>query len=319
MRWRTLGNSGLQVTSVSLGSWLTYGGSVGDDEAAKCIDRAWELGVRFFDTADVYAGGRAEEVVGRALRSRERSSYVLATKLFWPMGETPNERGLSRKHVIEGCHASLRRLRHDHVDLLQCHRADPETPLEETCRAMDDLVRAGDVLYWGVSEWPADRIAAAVEVCRSAGWTLPISNQPQYSALNRVIEAEVLPVCERDGLGSVVWSPLAMGVLTGKYRSADDLPEGSRAASGSGVSREYLAQPVLDAVAALRPVAEEAGCTLAQLALAWCLRLPAITSVIVGASRPEQLDETCAAADIDLSPAAVDAVDRILGPHAVRG
>jgi len=318
VRYRSLGRSGLKVTTVSLGSWLTYGGSVDDAVARACIDRAWELGVRFFDTANVYSAGKAEVVVGRALASRPREAYVLATKLFWPMGDTPNERGLSRKAVFEQCHASLRRLGVDHVDLYQCHRFDPETPVEETCRAMDDLIRRGSVLYWGVSEWSAEQITEAVEICRSAGYAVPVSNQPQYSALYRRIEADILPTCARLGLGSVVWSPLAMGILTGKYRSVDQLPPGSRATTPSGgFMREYLTQEVLDAVAELRSDAAEAGCTLAQLSLAWCLRRPEVSSVIVGASRPEQLDETVAAADLDVDPALFDAVDRILGSIAV--
>lgn len=320
MRYRSVGRSGLKVTAVSLGSWLTYGGSVDDAVARACIDKAWELGVRFYDTANVYSGGRAEVTVGRALAARPREAYVLATKLYWPMGDTPNERGLSRKAVFEQCHASLRRLGVDHIDLYQCHRFDTETPLEETCRAMDDLIHRGSVLYWGVSEWSAPQITEAVEICRAAGYAVPISNQPQYSALYRRIEADILPTCGRLGLGNVVWSPLAMGILTGKYRSVDQLPPGSRATTSSGgFMREYLTQGVLDAVAELRGVAAEAGCTLAQLALAWCLRRPEVSSVIVGASRPEQLDETAAAGDLDMDAALFDAVDRILGPVAMRG
>jgi voltage-dependent potassium channel beta subunit len=320
VRYRSLGRSGLRVTAVSLGSWLTYGGSVDDAVARACIDHAWELGVRFFDTANVYAGGKAEVVVGRTLASRPREAYVLATKLFWPMGDTPNERGLSRKAVLEQCHASLRRLGVDHIDLYQCHRYDPETPLEETCRAMDDLIHRGSVLYWGVSEWTAEQITEAVELCRAAGYAPPVSNQPQYSALYRRIEVDVLPACARLGLGNVVWSPLAMGILTGKYRSVDELPPGSRATTASGgFMRQFLTQRVLDAVAELRGVAADAGCTLAQLALAWCLRRPEVSSVIVGASRPGQLDQTIAAADLDLDAGLFDAVDRLLGPVAADG
>lgn len=320
MRWRHLGSSGLQVTTVSLGSWITYGGSVSDDQATACIDRAHELGVRFFDTANIYAGGEAEVVMGRALKQRRRESIVLATKVFWPMGETPNERGLSRKHIREQCELSLRRLGTDYVDLYQCHRYDDATPLAETCAVMDDLIRQGKVLYWGVSEWTAQQIEAAVELCRERGWSEPVSNQPQYSALYRRIENDVLPTSARLGVGNVVWSPLAMGILTGKYRRVDDVPEGTRASSQSaGFMREYFTQEVLDAVAAAGDVARDAGCTVAQLSLAWCLRRPEVSSVIVGASRPQQLDETCAAADLDLADSAWDAVDRLLGPVAVSG
>jgi voltage-dependent potassium channel beta subunit len=318
MQFRPLGRWGLHVTAVSLGSWITYGGTVEDDVAADCIDRAWELGVRFFDTANIYAGGEAEKVVGRTLAKYPREAYVLATKVFWPMGETPNERGLSRKHVTEQINASLRRLGHDYVDLYQCHRWDEATPLDETCRVMDDLVRQGKILHWGVSEWTAGQIEAAVDLCERRGWSAPISNQPQYSLLYRAIESDVLPACERRGLGSVVWSPLAQGVLTGKYRSVSDLPAGSRATGPSaGFMRGFLRQDTLDRVQQLEDVARGVGCTLAQLALAWCLREPAISSVIVGASRPDQLDETCAAADITLSADVIEEIDDVLGPVAV--
>jgi voltage-dependent potassium channel beta subunit len=319
MHFRPLGRWGLHVTAVSLGSWITYGGTVEDDVASACIDRAWELGVRFFDTANVYASGSAERVVGRALSKYPRESYVLATKVFWPMGPTPNERGLSRKHISEQVTASLRRLGVDYIDLYQCHRSDEATPLDETCRVMDDMIRQGRILYWGVSEWNAGQIDAAVDLCERRGWSPPVSNQPQYNALVRSIEREILPTCVRRGLGSVVWSPLAQGVLTGKYHSVDELPEGSRATGPSaGFLRAFLKQDVLDRVQRLRPVADKAGCTMAQLALAWCLRDRAVSSVIVGASRPEQLDETVAAADITLSEEVIAEIDDILGPVAVR-
>ena len=315
MRYRNLGRWGVKVSTVGLGSWLTYGGSVGDDVATACIARAYDVGVNFFDTADVYSGGRAEEVVGRALAGYPRESYVLATKVYFPVGEGPNDRGLSRKHVFEQCHGSLRRLGVDYVDLYQCHRFDPTTPLEETCRAMDDLVRHGKVLYWGVSEWSADQIARAVEVCRSEGWAVPVSNQPQYSALYRRIEARVLPVCADLGVGNVVWSPLAGGVLTGKYATPHDVPEGSRASGPEGqFLKAWLRPEVLDAVQKLRPVAEDAGATTAQLALAWCLRQPMVSSVIVGATRPEHVDDNAAAADLDLGADVFAAVDAVLEP-----
>jgi aryl-alcohol dehydrogenase-like predicted oxidoreductase len=317
MRYRKLGRSGLHVSVVGLGSWLTFGGSVEEESARACIARAYERGVTFFDTANVYARGRSEEVVGRALASFRRDSIVLATKVYFPMGNGPNDRGLSRKHVSEQCHASLRRLGVDYVDLYQCHRYDRETPLEETCAVMNDLVRAGEILYWGVSEWNADQIAAAAALARARGWAEPVSNQPQYSALWRRIEANVLPVTEQYGLGNVVWSPLAMGILTGKYTDAAKPPAGSRAAGSSAdMMDRYFTQPVLDAVAALQPLAREAGSSLGALALAWCLRRPEISSVIVGATTPAHIDDNVAAAELDVAPEIFARMDAILEPVA---
>ena len=309
----------MRVSAVGLGSWITYGGTVEEDVARQCLLRAYELGVTFFDTANVYARGRAEEVVGRTLRELPRGSYVLATKVFFPMGDGPNDKGLSRKHVHEQVHASLRRLGVDHIDLYQCHRYDESTPLEETCRVMDDLIRQGKILYWGTSEWSASQIAHAVDLCRSEGWAPPASNQPQYSALYRRIEKAVLPTCEDRGVGNVVWSPLAQGVLTGKYTSVDDVPADSRAAGEQGNSMQgFLKQNVLDAVQGLRPVADEAGCTIAQLSLAWCLRQRAVSSVIVGATKPQHVDDNVAAAELDLPAEALDRVTEILDPVAHR-
>lgn len=319
MQHRRLGRWGLSVSAVSLGSWLTYGGSVGEDAAIACIRRAYDLGVTFFDTANVYAAGAAEEVVGKALAGVERSSVVIGTKVYNPMGDGPNDRGLSRKHVSEQLDASLRRLGVDYIDLYQCHRYDTATPLEETCRVMDDAIRAGKILYWGVSEWNADQIAAAVDLCSARGWAPPVSNQPQYSALWRRIEERVLPVSRERGLGTVVWSPLAMGVLTGKYTSVDDLPPDSRAASQDAVfMRRFLTQEILDAVARLRPLADEAGITMAQLALAWVLHQPGVSSVIVGASRPDHVDDNVAAADVVLDDDLVARMDAVLEPVVLR-
>jgi aryl-alcohol dehydrogenase-like predicted oxidoreductase len=313
MRTRRLGDAGVRLSVVGLGSWLTYGGSVEEATARRCIERAAELGVNFFDTANVYGRGRAEEVVGRALAALPRDSYVLATKVYFPMGEGPNDRGLSRKHVFEQCHRSLRRLGVEYVDLYQCHRWDEETPLEETCRAMDDLVRQGKVLYWGVSEWRAGQIRRAVEICRERGWTPPSSNQPEYNALQRSVEDEVLSVTRELGLGNVVWSPLAQGILTGKYRSVDSLPPDTRAASPQGgFMLRYLRPEVLEGVTRFRAVADAAGCTPAQLAIAWCLRRPEVTSAILGATAEQHVDEGVAAAAIDLGPDLVEAVDRAL-------
>ena len=313
MQYRKLGRWGVKVSAVGLGSWLTYGNEVDERTAADCIRRAYELGVNFFDTANVYAGGRAEEVMGPVVREFPRSDYALATKVFFPMGSGPNDSGLSRKHVLEQCEASLRRLGLDYVDLYQCHRFDRHTPLEETCRAMDDLVRQGKILYWGVSEWSADQIAHAVDLCRQNSWAPPVSNQPQYSALWRGIERRVIPVSEEHGLGQVVWSPLAMGILTGKYRSVDDIPADSRAnTSGSAFMQRYFNQPVLDAVRQLEPLTEQAGCSMAQLALAWCLRLDNVSSVIVGATKVSHVDDNVAAVDLRLDPGVIAEMDRIL-------
>ena len=317
MRYRKLGRWGVKVSSVGLGSWLTYGGSVEEDAARACMRRAFELGVTFFDTADVYARGRAEEVVGRTLREFPRDTIVLATKVYFPMGDGPNDRGLSRKHIRAEIDASLRRLQVDYVDLYQCHRYDTETPLEETVQTMNDLVQAGKILYWGVSEWNADQIAAAVVLARARGWAEPVSNQPQYSALWRHVEARVFPVCREYGLGNVVWSPLAMGILTGKYTDAANPPAGTRAAGrAKEMMEDYFTQPVLDAVLRLKPLAERAHCTPAQLAIAWCLRQDVVSSVIVGATRPEQVDDNVAAADLDVEPEIFRAMDEILAPVA---
>lgn len=315
MQYRKLGRWGVNVSTIGLGSWLTYGGSVEAETAKACIWRAYDLDVNFFDTANVYMRGAAEAVMGEALSQFPRESYVLATKVFFPMGEGPNDSGLSRKHVFEQCHASLRRLGTDYIDLYQCHRYDVDTPLEETCRAMDDLIRGGKVIYWGTSEWSADQIAHAVDLCRKAGWSEPASNQPQYSALARRIEKRVLPTCVEHGLGTVAWSPLAQGVLTGKYRSVDDVPPDSRAAGANRAwMRPFLTEAVLDAVAGLEPIAADAGCSLAQLALAWCLRLDAVSSVIVGATRPAHVDDNVRAADLDLGADVFDAVSKVLEP-----
>jgi len=315
MQYRNLGHSGLKLSVVGLGSWLTYGGNVGADTARACVLRAWERGVNFIDTANVYAHGAAEEVLGPILKELNRDALVLATKVYFPMGESVNERGLSRKHIHDQLHHSLRRLQVDYVDLYQCHRYDLTTPLEETCEMMNDLVRAGKILYWGVSEWNADQIAGAVTLCRARGWAVPVSNQPQYSALWRRIEERVLPMSEEYGIGNVVWSPLAMGILTGKYTDAKNPPAGTRAAGANAdMMEDYFTQPVLDAVQKLKPLAQKAGCTLGQLALAWCLRRPSVTSVIVGATKVEYIDDNVAAADLKLTPTIFEEMNQILEP-----
>ncbi len=320
MRYRRLGDAGVKVSAVGLGSWLTYGGPVAERTAVECIARAYDRGVNFFDTANVYARGEAERVVGKALAAYPRDSYVLATKVYFPMGEGPNDRGLSRKHVFEQCHRSLLRLGVDYVDLYQCHRFDDETPVDETCEAMNDLVRQGKVLYWGVSEWSAEEIQNAYDICLDCDWTPPTSNQPEYNAIQRRIEEDVLPLSEELGIGNVVWSPLAQGVLTGKYLSVEDVPASSRAASeAGGFMGRYMESDVLDAVQKLRPVADAAGCSLAQLALAWCLRQPTVSSVIVGATKTRHVDDNVAAADLNLGEDVFARVDRVLESVAVEG
>jgi voltage-dependent potassium channel beta subunit len=312
VEYRRLGASGVRVSEIGLGSWLTYGVGVEADVARACVAAAYELGVNFFDTADVYGRGAAERVLGEALAGYERSSYVLATKVYFPVGDGPNDRGLSRKHIVEQCHASLRRLRTDYIDLYQCHRFDDETPLEETLRALDDLVRQGKVLYVGVSEWSAGQIAEALRLADETGLDRLVSNQPEYSILQRRIEAEVLPLCAGEGVGQVVWSPLAQGVLTGKYRKGQPPPPDSRAASrkmGAFV-KNWLTDEVLEAVERLLVVAGEAGMSLAQLALAWVLRQPAVASAIIGATRPAQVQENCAAAGRKLDAEVLAAVDK---------
>jgi voltage-dependent potassium channel beta subunit len=302
MKYRRLGRAGVKVSAISLGSWLTYGGTVADETAIACIDRAYELGINFFDTANVYRRGEAELVVGKALAKYKRDSYVLATKGFGQMGEGPNDKGLSRKHIIEQVDASLKRLNVEYVDLWQCHRYDPETPLDETLRAIDDMITQGKVLYAGVSEWSATQIAEALHLADKFLLDRIVSNQPQYSMLERYIEKEVLPLCEREGVGQVVWSPLAQGILTGKYKPGQAFPEGSRAAdeAAGNFLRQKLTEENLAKVERLRTIAERKECSLAQLALAWVLRQPNVSSAIIGASRPDQIDENIKALDIVL-------------------
>lgn len=303
MKYRRLGRAGVKVSEISLGSWLTYGGTVEDQTATACIDRAYELGINFFDTANVYRRGEAEKVVGKALAKYPRDSFVLATKGFGQMGEGPNDHGLSRKHIFEQVHHSLKRLNVDYIDLWQCHRYDTETPLDETLRAIDDLITQGKILYAGVSEWTAVQINDALHTTDSKLLDRIVSNQPQYSMLERYIEKDIIPLCEREGIGQVVWSPLAQGVLTGKYKLGAAYPEGSRAtdeASGKFV-RQMATESNLRKVEALRPIAERKDCSLAQLALAWILRQPNVSSAIIGASRPDQINENVKALDVELN------------------
>ena len=321
VEYRRLGGSGVKVSEISLGSWLTYGGSVAEEQARACIYRAYELGINFFDTANVYMRGAAEEIVGRALKGFERDSYFLATKVYFPMGEGPNDRGLSRKHITEQCHASLKRLGVDYVDLYQCHRYDVDTPLEETLRALDDLVRQGKVLYVGVSEWTADQIADVLRIAKEMNLDRIVSNQPRYNMLQRGIEDAVIPLSEREGVGQVVFSPLAQGILTGKYRPGEAPEEGTRAADpeSSRFMQRLMNEEVLTAVDGLRAVASEAGLTMTQLALAWVLRHPNVSSAIIGASRPEQVEDNAAASGVELPPEALGRIDDVLNGVVQRG
>ncbi|HUR13088.1 MAG TPA: aldo/keto reductase family protein [Mycobacteriales bacterium] len=317
MEFRYLGRSGLKVSEISYGNWLTHGSQVEADQATACVREALACGITTFDTADVYAGTKAESVLGEALKGVKRESYELFTKVYWPTGSGQNERGLSRKHIIESCNASLKRLQTDHVDLYQAHRFDYETPLEETLRAFDDLVRQGKVMYVGVSEWKASEIESALRIADDLGLDRIISNQPQYSALWRVIEAEIVPLCEKEGVSQIVWSPIAQGVLTGKYLPGQPPPEGSRATDdqgGANMIRRLLADEVLTAVQELTPLAADAGITMAQLAVGWVLSNANVASAIVGASRPEQVRDNAAATALpaDLKQAVDDVLAKVV-------
>lgn len=316
MKYRRLGRQGIKVSEVGLGSWLTYGGATEFETAKSCIARAYDLGINFFDTANAYMRGKSEEAVGEILKAYPRESLVLATKVYFPMGDGPNDKGLSRKHIFDQCNASLRRLQVDYIDLYQAHRYDTETPLEETLLAFDDLVNQGKILHWGVSQWGAEQIEAAAEFVHSTALHPMASNQPLYNALERGLEQEVMPACAQHGVGLVVYSPLAQGLLTGKYRPNAQLPEGSRAADPKQnmfLGKGRLDDDVLARIEKLRPIAERKNCTMGQLALAWCLRRPEISSVIIGASRPEQVEENAGASDIGLSADDIREMDAALG------
>jgi aryl-alcohol dehydrogenase-like predicted oxidoreductase len=321
MEYRHLGRSGLKISEIAYGNWITHGSQIEEEAALACVHAALDEGISTFDTADAYAGGRAEEVLGRAVAGVRRESVEIFTKVYWPRGDGPNNSGLSRKHIAESLHGSLRRLGTDYVDLYQAHRYDHETPLEETLRAFDDLVRAGKVLYVGVSEWRAEEIAAALRIADQMGLDRIVSNQPQYNMLWRVIEPEVLPLCEKEGIGQVVFSPIAQGVLTGKYAPGAQPPAGSRATDEAGGSRfisRWMNDEVLSAVAGLPALAAEAGLTPAQLAVAWVLRNPGVSAAIIGASRPEQVKDNAGAAGKTLGDDLVRKIDEVLGDVATR-
>jgi voltage-dependent potassium channel beta subunit len=302
VRYRSVGKSGLKVSEIGLGSWLTYGGYVDETTAMDCIRKAYELGINFFDTANVYHQGAAEQVLGKTLRQFPRESYVLATKVFFPMGEGPNDRGLSRKHIMEQCHASLKRLQTDYIDLYQCHRYDPEVPLDETLRALDDLVTQGKILYVGVSQWTPAQITSALGMAKTLNLHPIISNQPCYNMLQRDIESEIVPLCTQEGIGQIVYSPLAQGVLTGKYRRGKTIPTNSRATEENAKQfvQRVLTEENLLKVEKLSALAAQYDLTMIELALGWILRLPIISSAIVGARTPEQVAQNAKASGVVL-------------------
>ena len=306
----------MEVSALSYGNWITHGSQIEEEAALACVKASLDAGITTFDTADVYAQGQAESVLGRALKGVRRDSIEIFTKVYWPTGPNPNNRGLSRKHIMESLHASLERLQTDHVDLYQAHRYDYDTPLEETLQAFDDLVRQGKVHYVGVSEWTAEQIEDAIRLADEMGFDRIVSNQPQYSLIWRVIEAEVVPICQKEGVSQIVWSPLAQGVLTGKYLPGDGgPPQGSRATGPEGGEMSWLLRDeVLEPVQAYAALCREAGYTPASVALAWVLENENVASAIVGASRPEQIAENVKALDVVLEPAFVEAIEKVLEP-----
>jgi aryl-alcohol dehydrogenase-like predicted oxidoreductase len=316
VEYRKLGKWGVRVSEIALGSWLTYGGSVDEKSSVDQIHYALDQGINFLDTANVYAHGAAEVVVGKALKSVKRDSVFLATKVFFAMGEGPNDKGLSRKHVVEQCNASLRRLEVDHIDLYQCHRFDPDVPMEELIRTMDDLTRQGKILYWAVSEWRAEQIREAVEMAHRLNAPPPVSNQPCYNMLTRAIEKEVIPTSWELGLGQVVFSPLAQGVLTGKYKPGQPPPKDSRAADDRVnvflLNRGLLADQTLLTVQSLTELAHSLNLSTAQLALAWCLRSREVSSVIIGATKRTQIDDNVKASGVKLTAEQLQHIDQIL-------
>jgi aryl-alcohol dehydrogenase-like predicted oxidoreductase len=320
MDFRHLGRSGLLVSEISYGNWITHGSQIEADQATQCVRAALDLGITTFDTADVYAGTKAESVLGEALKGERREGLEILTKVFWPTGPGRNDRGLSRKHIMESINGSLRRLQTDYVDVYQMHRYDYHTPLDETFEALADVVHSGKAHYVGVSEWTAEQIRAGHALARELKIQL-VSNQPQYSMLWRVIEPEVIPTSEELGLGQVVFSPLAQGVLTGKYQPGQPPPAGSRATdekSGAMFISRLMRDEVLSAVQGLKPLAEQAGLTMAQLGVAWVLQNPNVSSAIVGATRPQQLEDNVKAAGIKLDADLLKAIDEVVGPIVVR-
>jgi aryl-alcohol dehydrogenase-like predicted oxidoreductase len=306
----------MYVSEISYGNWITHGSQVEQEAAIKCVKTAFDLGITTFDTADVYAGTRAETVLGKALKGIRRESYELFTKVYWPTGTGKNDRGLSRKHIMESCNASLKRLNVDHIDLYQMHRFDFETPLEESLQAFEDLIRQGKVNYIGFSEWTAAQISSALKIQDARGYSRFVSSQPQYSALWRVIEGEVVPLSRKEGIGQIVWSPIAQGVLTGKYKPGAKPPAGSRATdkkSGAGMISRWMRDEVLEAVQKLQPVADSVGLTMSQLAIAWVLQNDNVSSAIMGATKPSQVKENVKASGVKLDASVMKAIDSALG------
>jgi aryl-alcohol dehydrogenase-like predicted oxidoreductase len=306
----------MYVSEIAYGNWITHGSQVESEAAIKCVRAALDEGITTFDTADVYAGTKAETVLGKALKGVRRESYELFTKVYFPTGEGKNDRGLSRKHIIESCNASLKRLQTDHIDLYQAHRFDVETPLEETLSAFDDLIRQGKVSYIGFSEWDAKQISQALKIQDSRNYNRFVSSQPQYSALWRVIEAEVVPLSKREGIGQIVWSPLAQGILTGKYLPGKKAPAGSRATdkkSGANFISRWMTEDVLTAVQRLKPIADEVGLSISQLSIAWVLQNSNVSTAIMGATKPSQIKENVKASGVKLTPDVMKAIDKALG------
>jgi aryl-alcohol dehydrogenase-like predicted oxidoreductase len=316
MEYRRLGSTGMYVSEISYGNWITHGSQVEQDAAIKCVKTALDVGITTFDTADAYAGTRAETVLGKALKGVRRESYELFTKVYWPTGDGKNDRGLSRKHIMESCHASLKRLNVENIDLYQMHRFDVETPLEESLQAFEDLIRQGKVNYIGFSEWTAKEISAALKIQDQRGFSRFVSSQPQYSALWRIIEAEVVPLSRKEGIGQIVWSPVTQGVLTGKYKPGGKLPAGSRATdkkSGAGMISRWMRDDVLEAVQKLAPIADSVGLSMSQLAIAWVLQNDNVSSAIMGATKPSQVKENVKAAGVKLDSSVMTAIDKALG------
>jgi aryl-alcohol dehydrogenase-like predicted oxidoreductase len=306
----------MYVSEISYGNWITHGSQVEQDAAIKCVKTALDVGITTFDTADAYAGTRAETVLGKALKGVRRESYELFTKVYWPTGDGKNDRGLSRKHIMESCHASLKRLNVENIDLYQMHRFDVETPLEESLQAFEDLIRQGKVNYIGFSEWTASQISAALKIQDQRGYSRFVSSQPQYSALWRIIEAEVVPLSRKEGIGQIVWSPVTQGVLTGKYKPGGKLPAGSRATdkkSGAGMISRWMRDDVLEAVQKLAPIADSVGLSMSQLAIAWVLQNDSVSSAIMGATKPSQVKENVKAAGVKLESSVMTAIDKALG------
>lgn len=317
MEYRRLGRSGMYISEITYGNWITHGSQVEEDAAKKCVRAALDCGITTFDTADVYARTKAETVLGKALKGVRRESYELFTKVYFPTGDGKNDRGSSRKHIMEAVHGSLRRLQTDHIDLYQFHRFDFETPLEESLSAFDDLIRQGKVMYIGFSEWNVDQISDALKIQDARGYSRFVSSQPQYSMLWRVIESKVDPLCKAEGIGHIVWSPIAQGVLSGKYLPGKKAPKGTRATDtkghGSKMIAGWMRDEVLTAVQKLVPIAEREGLTMAQLAIAWVLQNPNVSSAIIGATKPSQIKENVKASGIKLSAETMRDIDSALG------